>query len=65
VVIRNIGVALLGGALLGGGVAARADFQMALTDYNAGRYEAAHQQFLALAELGDCSSQFNIGAMAL
>jgi TPR repeat protein len=62
--IRNIGVALLCGALLCSG-AARADFQSALKDYTAGRYDAAHAQFLALAELGDCSSQFNIGAMAL
>jgi hypothetical protein len=46
-------------------VAAHADFRAALADYNAGRYDAAHQQFLGLAELGDCSSQFNLGAMAL
>ncbi|HUJ52229.1 MAG TPA: energy transducer TonB [Steroidobacteraceae bacterium] len=44
---------------------AYADFEGAMRDYNAGRYEAAHAQFLALAELGDCSSQFNLGAMAL
>ena len=44
---------------------AYADFQAALADYKAGHYEAAHRQFLALAELGDCSSQFNLGAMAL
>jgi len=42
-----------------------ADFQAALREYNAGHYELAHAQFLALAELGDCSSQFNLGAMAL
>jgi hypothetical protein len=41
------------------------DFQAALREYNAGHYELAHAQFLALAELGDCSSQFNLGAMAL
>lgn len=52
------------GALLAATLA-RADFQSALKDYNAGRYEAAHGEFLALAELGDCSSQFNLGAMAL
>jgi len=45
--------------------AAPADFEAAMRDYNAGRYTAAHAQFLALAELGDCSSQFNLGAMAL
>jgi uncharacterized protein len=44
---------------------ARADFQGALNDYNAGHYDVAHREFLALAELGDCSSQFNLGAMAL
>ncbi|TLY83702.1 MAG: hypothetical protein E6K42_01790, partial [Gammaproteobacteria bacterium] len=46
-------------------VAAHADFRAALADYNAGRYLAAHEQFQRLAELGDCSSQFNLGAMAL
>jgi len=44
---------------------AQADFQAALGEYRAGHYAAAQQQFLALAELGDCSSQFNLGAMAL
>jgi TPR repeat protein len=53
----------LGTALAG--AAARADFQGALKEFNAGHYEAAQAQFLALAELGDCSSQFNLGAMAL
>jgi len=48
-----------------GPLAAHADFEGAMRDYNAGRYDAAHAQFLALAELGDCSSQFNLGAMAL
>ena len=47
------------------GAAAHADFHAALEEYNAGHYEAAHAQFLSLAELGDCSSQFNLGAMAL
>lgn len=60
----GVGIALLGSALLGS-TAAHADFQTALKDYSAGRYDAAHSQFLALAQLGDCSSQFNIGAMAL
>jgi TPR repeat protein len=62
--IQAIRTALALAALLSG-AAARADFQAALTDYNAGHYEAARAQFLALAELGDCSSQFNLGAMAL
>src|SRR6202050_1406607 len=52
------------GALLTAAVA-RADFRAALREYNAGHYDTAHSQFLALAELGDCSSQFNLGAMAL
>jgi uncharacterized protein len=42
-----------------------ADFEGALREYQAGHYELAHTQFLTLAELGDCSSQFNLGAMAL
>lgn len=45
--------------------AAHADFSAALKDYNDGRFDAARTQFLALAELGDCPSQFNLGAMAL
>jgi TPR repeat protein len=44
---------------------AHPDFQTALREFNAGHYDLAHTQFLALAELGDCSSQFNLGAMAL
>jgi hypothetical protein len=48
-----------------GSACAYADFQQAMQDYSAGRYDAAHGEFLALAELGDCSSQFNLGAMAL
>ena len=62
--IRLTGAALLGAALLAG-AAAHADFQTALRDYQAGHYDAAHSQFLVLAELGDCSSQFNLAAMAL
>jgi TPR repeat protein len=62
--MRIASFAVLGGVLVGS-AAVRADFQSALKDYNAGRYDTAHAQFLALAELGDCSSQFNIGAMAL
>ena len=48
-----------------GAFAARADFSGAMKDYSAGNFEAAHAQFLGLAELGDCFSQFNLGAMAL
>jgi hypothetical protein len=62
--LRISRAALLVTALLAG-AAAHADFQTALRDYQAGHYDAAHSQFLALAELGDCSSQFNLGAMAL
>jgi TPR repeat protein len=62
--IRRTSLAFGMAALLGS-AAAHADFTAALADYNAGRYDTAHAQFLALAELGDCSSQFNLGAMAL
>jgi uncharacterized protein len=62
--LRVTGAVLLAAALLAG-AAAHADFQAALRDYQAGHYDSAHAQFLALAELGDCSSQFNLGAMAL
>jgi TonB family protein len=62
--IRHGGTALAAAALLAATLA-QADFQTALKDYNAGRYDVAHGEFLALAELGDCSSQFNLGAMAL
>jgi TPR repeat protein len=41
------------------------DFNTAVNDYHAGRYDSAHAQFLQMAALGDCSSQFNLGAMAL
>ncbi len=52
--------------LLGMGTAALAqDFAAALKDYNSGNYAAARSGFTALAELGDCTSQFNLGAMAL
>ncbi len=45
--------------------AARADFHAALADYQAARYDSARRQFNAMAELGDCSSQFNLGVMLL
>ena len=45
--------------------AAPADFQAALAEYHAGHYEAAHAAFLSLAELGNCSAQFNLAAMVL
>jgi TPR repeat protein len=41
------------------------EFQAALSEYRAGHYDSAHAQFLSLAELGDCSAQFNLAAMAL
>jgi uncharacterized protein len=46
-------------------LSAHADFTAALKDYNEGRGDAAHTRFLSLADLGDCPSQFNLGAMAL
>lgn len=52
-------------AALGAGALARADFPAATRDYEAGRYDAAHSEFLKLAELGDAASQFNLGAMAM
>jgi hypothetical protein len=45
--------------------AARADFNAALADYKAGHYDTARRQFTAMGELGDCSSQLNLGVMAL
>jgi TPR repeat protein len=45
--------------------AAPASFEAALAEYRAGHYETAHAAFLSLAELGNCSAQFNLGAMAL
>jgi TPR repeat protein len=62
--VRSV-CATLAVSALSGATPAHADFQTALGEYNAGHYDAAHAQFLALAELGDCSSQFNLGAMAL
>ena len=56
--------ALAIGALILAG-AAQADFSAALKDYNEGHFDTARAQFLSLAELGDCPSQFNLGAMAL
>ena len=57
--------AVLGAVLLVTGGIAHADFQNALKQYNAGHFDIAHAQFMTLAELGDCSAQFNLGAMAL
>jgi len=62
--VRSV-CATLGLSALSSATPVHADFQAALREYNAGHYELAHAQFLALAELGDCSSQFNLGAMAL
>ncbi len=67
-------LALVAGALIAGALsadtlavanAAPGDFQSALADYRAGHYEAAHAEFLSLAELGNCSAQFNLAVMAL
>jgi TPR repeat protein len=58
------GAALAAVALMTG-VAAEADFNNAVNDYRAGHFDSAHAQFLQMAALGDCSSQFNLGAMAL
>jgi hypothetical protein len=62
--IRSVGAALCLCTLFAT-PSAFGDFQAALRDYRAGHYDSAQAQFLALAELGDCSSQFNLGAMAL
>lgn len=45
--------------------AAHADFNAALADYKAGHYDTARRQFISMGELGDCSSQFNLGVMVL
>jgi TPR repeat protein len=45
--------------------AAPRSFQAALSEYRAGDFDAARAAFLSLAELGDCSAQFNLAAMAL
>lgn len=47
------------------GAAARADFNAALADYKAGHYDSARHQFTEMAELGDCSAQFNLGVMVM
>jgi TPR repeat protein len=52
-------------AALACGAAFAANFQNAVGEYHAGHYDAAHAEFLSLAELGNCSSQFNLAAMAL
>ncbi len=57
--------ALLGVAALAASALSRAEFAQALKDYNASHFEAARAQFQSLAELGDCPSQFNLGAMVL
>lgn len=52
-------------AALGASTAVRADFPSAMKDFNEGRYDAAREEFLMLAALGDGASQFNLGAMAM
>jgi len=44
---------------------ARADFNSAVADYAAQRFEPARAEFESLAALGDGASQFNLGAMYL
>jgi TPR repeat protein len=62
--VRIVTGASVAGLLLVSALA-HADFQAAFGEYQAGHFDSAHRQFLALAELGDCSSQFNLGAMTL
>src|SRR6202030_1654321 len=62
--VRSV-CATLGLSALSSAIPVHADFQAALREYNAGHYDVAHAQFLALAELGDCSSQVYLAAMAL
>ena len=45
--------------------AAHAGFNAALADYKAGHYDSARRAFSTMSELGDCSSQFNLGVMTL
>ena len=52
-------------ASLAAATIAHADFNAALADYKAGHYDTARRQFTAMSELGDCSSQLNLGVMAL
>ena len=59
------GPLLLAAALSLAAGSARADFNTALADYQAGHYDSARRQFSAMAGLGDCSSQFNLGVMTL
>src|SRR5579863_2689369 len=59
------GRAAMAGLAMSISVAAWGDFNTAVNDYHAGRYDSAHAQFMQMAALGDCSSQFNLGAMAL
>ena len=60
---------IVGCALAVAGLAAAAQahagFTAALGDYKAGRYDSARSEFGAMAELGDCSSQFNLALMTL
>ena len=60
-------VTILCGAFMAAALAAaaHADFNAALADYKAAHYDTARRQFTAMAELGDCASQFNLGVMAL
>lgn len=61
---NRLGVALACGLSLAASTA-HADFRGAMQAYAAGKYAQAHAQFLALAELGDGASQYDLGAMAI
>jgi hypothetical protein len=50
------GAAALAAVALVAATAARADFQAALREHNAGHYDTTHSRGLALAELGDCQN---------
>lgn len=56
-------VALL--ALITAASAVHADFREALGQYQAGQYTVAKREFQRLAQVGDASSQHNLGTMAV
>jgi len=63
--MRATACALLAVPALAAAALAHAGFNAALADYQAGHFESARSQFAAMAALGDCSSQFNVGMMTL
>jgi TPR repeat protein len=64
-VVTALTTGVLAAPALTAASAAPVDFQAALAEYRAGHYEVARGAFLSLAELGNCSAQFNLAAMAL